>query len=496
MTSQHSHLKNLDYSVVQQCMHCGLCLPTCPTYDATKLERNSPRGRIALMRAIADDRLEVGKAFGDEMYFCLGCLACMTACPAGVNYAELFEHARAEIEEKRVLSSPKRNLIRAFAVKWLFMEHARLQLFGKVLRFYQQLGLQTLVRKSGILKLLSKRLRELESITPTMQPEVSSELIAPLTLAAGEKKYRVALLTGCAQDLIFSDINRDTVEVLAQNGCEVFTPPDQQCCGSLHAHNGEWALAQHLARKQINQFPPEQFDAIITNAGGCGSHLKHYAKLLADDPAYRERARLWDEKVKDIHEWLAQIGIRPPNATPSPLKGERAGVRGENIISRSELVPRPRLTPTLSPPSGSGEGEVARTPERFGSMLPVSAGNDLIVTYHESCHLSHGQKVVAQPRQLLKAIPNLKLVELPEATWCCGSAGIYNLVQPEMADQLLDRKLKHIRSTGATIVATGNPGCLLQLINGAKKVGLPLRVAHPVSLLAEAYRTGSISTPD
>src|SRR5436190_1174470 len=286
MSEDVSHLKDLDYSVVQQCMHCGLCLPTCPTYDATKLERNSPRGRIALMRAIADDRMEVTKAFGDEMYFCLGCLACVTACPAGVNYAELFEHARAEIEEKNVLSSPKRNLIRAFAVRWMFMDLSRLHLVGRAMRLFQQLGLQALVRKSGVLKLLPKRLRELEASSPTIQPKFSAEMIAPITAPTDAKKYRVAMLIGCAQDLIFSDVNRDTVEVLAANGCEVITPPEQHCCGSLLAHNGEWTLAQHLARKNIDQFPPEKFDAIITNAGGCGSHLKHYANLLKDDPAY------------------------------------------------------------------------------------------------------------------------------------------------------------------------------------------------------------------
>jgi glycolate oxidase iron-sulfur subunit len=462
MSVRHSHLKDLDYSVVQQCMHCGLCLPTCPTYDATKLERNSPRGRIALMRAIADDQLETTKAFAEEMYFCLGCLACMTACPAGVNYAELFEHARAEAEAARVLDSPKRNLIRAFTVKWLFMEHARLQWFGKALRLYQQLGLQTLVRKSGVLQLLPKRLRELESITPTIQPEFSAELIAPITPAVGERKYRVAMLTGCAQDLIFSDVNRDTVEVLARNGCEVVTPPEQQCCGSLHAHNGEWTLAQDLARKQVNQFPPEEYDAIITNAGGCGSHLKHYSKLLADDPAYRDRAREWDKKVKDIHEWLVEIGIQGPTDPRSRRREEAQTSKAESTNRKAEIDQ---------------------------SLLTTAATESLIVTYHESCHLCHGQKITAQPRALLKTIPNVKLVELPESSWCCGSAGIYNLTQPEMADQLLDRKLKHIRSTGATIVATGNPGCLLQLINGARKIGMPLRVVHPVTLLAEAYRT-------
>ena len=444
---RESHLKGLDYSVVQQCMHCGLCLPTCPTYDATKLERNSPRGRIALMRAIADDRLDVTKAFGEELYFCLGCLACQTACPAGVNYAELFEHARAEIEESGVLNSPRRNFIRGITVRWLFMDLRRLELMGRLLRLYQQLGLQSLIRRSGLLKLLPKRLRELEAMTPEIQPAFSADLIAPVTFAVGQRKYRVAMLTGCAQDLTFSDVNRDTVEVLAQNGCEVSTPPAQSCCGSLHAHNGEWTLAQELARRNIDQFPPEQFDAIITNAGGCGSHLKHYAKLLANDPRYAQRAGLWDTKVKDIHEWLVEIGVRRPTAPPSlPIEGR-------------------------------------------GKSQPNDAGQ-LVVTYHESCHLSHGQKVVNQPRELLRSIPGLNLVELPEASWCCGSAGIYNLTQPEMAGQLLERKLRHIRSTGATVVATGNPGCLLQLINGAAKDGLTLRVAHPITLLAEAYRAG------
>jgi glycolate oxidase iron-sulfur subunit len=430
MMATGSHLRNLDYSVVQQCMHCGLCLPTCPTYERTKIERNSPRGRISLMRAIADGRLEPTQAFGDEMYFCLGCLACMTACPAGVNYAELFEHARAEVEASGVFNSPKRKLIRTLAIRWLFMDLNRLQLAGSTLRLYQQLGIQSLIRKTGVLKLLPKRLQELESMTPDIQPDFSADLIPPFTPAIGERKFRVAMLIGCAQDLIFSDVNRDTVEVLARNGCDVFTPPEQLCCGSLHAHNGEWELAQRLARKQIEQFPPGDFDAIITNAGGCGSHLKHYHKLLLDDPTYRDRALLWDRKVKDIHEWLVEIGLTPPRAS----------------------LPQHR------------------------------------VTYHESCHLCHGQKITAQPRQLLKAIPNLTLVELNESAWCCGSAGIYNLVQPEMANQLLERKLKHIRSTGTNIVATGNPGCLLQLINGARQQDLPLRVVHPVTLLAEAYR--------
>ena len=416
-------------------MHCGLCLPTCPTYDATKLERHSPRGRIALMRAIADERLEPTKTFADEMYYCLGCLACMTACPAGVDYAELFEKARAEAESSRVLASPTRSLIRSLTLRGLFMDLNRLKLLGRVMQLWQGLGLQSAVRRLGFTRLLPRRWRELEAMTPPVRPAWTEDLVSPVTPARGVRRFRVALLAGCAQDLIFSDVNHDTAEVLARNGCEVVTPPDQHCCGSLHAHNGEWGMAQALARRNIDQFPPESFDAIISNAGGCGSHLKHYARLLADDVRYVERARLWDAKVKDIHEWLAFTGIKPPPAV--------AGT--------------------------------ANTPQQ-------------VVTYHESCHLCHGQKVSAQPRALLRAIPGVRLVELPEATWCCGSAGIYNLTQPEMAGQLLRRKVDHIVATRAQVVATGNPGCLLQLINGCRERGVEIRVAHPITLLAEAYR--------
>ncbi len=430
-TGGMSHLKSLDYSVVQQCMHCGLCLPTCPTYDVTKLEKNSPRGRIALMRSIVDGELEPGKAFADEMYFCLGCLACMTACPAGVNYAELFEHARAEAEQSQALDSGWRRFLRGLTLHWLFGDLARLQLLGRAIRLYQELGLESFVRQSGILRLMPARLRGLESMSPRICSEFSEDLIALRTEARGEKRYRVAVLTGCAQDLIFSDVNRDTVEVLTRNGCEVITPRDQACCGSLHAHNGELELARGLARKQLDIVPPESFDAIITNAAGCGSHLKHYSSLLKDDPAYARRAALWDRKVKDIHEWLVEIGIRRPAA---------------------------------------------------------SAALEQTVTYHEACHLCHGQKITAQPRELLRSIPGLNLVELAESTWCCGSAGIYNIIQPEMAGNLLTRKLNHVRATGARIVATGNPGCLLHMVNGARKQGLDVRLVHPVTLLAEAYR--------
>lgn len=426
-----SYLKDLDYAVVQQCMHCGMCLPTCPTYVETKAERNSPRGRISLMRAIADGNLEAGKQFKDEMYFCLGCLACETACPAGVDYTQLFEMARAEAEQSQGPRSPLRRLFRFFLLYVLFRRQGVLRLVGKLIYLYQVTGLQRLVRGTA-LRLMPKSFRALEAKTPVVQREFSPELIKPLEQTPGKARHRVGVLTGCVQDLIYSDVNRDTVEVLLANGCDVVTPAQQGCCGSLHAHNGEYEWAKGYARRLLDEFDLEKLDAIITNAAGCGSHLKHFDRLLKDDPRYAEKAKKWAEKVRDISEWLLEIGVAAP----------KAGVQGR-------------------------------------------------VTYHDACHLCHGQKITAQPRELLRSIPDLDVVPLAESMWCCGSAGIYNLIQPEMADKLLQRKLDHIAATGAEVVATGNPGCLLQIQNGLKGRGMDIEVMHPVSILARAYRAES-----
>ncbi|SDT92298.1 glycolate oxidase iron-sulfur subunit [Verrucomicrobium sp. GAS474] len=435
--SEHASLKTLDYAVLQQCMHCGMCLPTCPTYDLTKQERNSPRGRISLMRAIADGRLDATEAFGDEMYYCLGCLACETACPAGVDYGQLFETARAEVEHSGVLASPKRSLIRNAILKGLFTRPRLLRLVGRGLRFYQASGMQKAFRALRLNRLLPGNFRGLEAQTPTACAKFSPDLIAPVeTPAAGARQYRVGLLTGCVQDILFSDINRDTADVLLANGCEVITPPIQACCGSLHAHNGELETAGVLARRLIDSFDVERLDAVITNAAGCGSHLKTYGRLLADDPAYAARAKLWDRKLKDIHQWLGEIGFRKP--------------------------------------AGGTDPEPCR------------------ITYHEACHLCHGQKITKQPRDILRALPGVDLVELPESTWCCGSAGIYNITQPETAAQLQTRKIGHIAKTGAATVATANPGCHLQIANGLAAAGQPTEVAHPITLLARAYRAEKI----
>ena len=433
-----STLRTLDYAVLQQCMHCGMCLPTCPTYDQTKHERNSPRGRIALMRAVADGVLDVTTGFAEEMSYCLGCLACQTACPAGVNYAELFETARSDIELHAAAPGVARKWWRALTLGFFFMRPRALRAAGRVARAYQRSGLEAFVRRAGLLRLLPAGLRRLEPQTPRIAKEFSNALIDARELPRGTARYRVALLTGCVQDLVFPDVNRDTADVLLANGCAVDTPPVQPCCGSLHSHNGDLAHARVLARRMIDLFPPDRYDAIISNAGGCGSHLRRYGALLADDATYRNRAAAWDAKLRDIQEWLVEINCRVPLSSP------------------------------------------------FAQPATV--------TYHESCHLVHGQKVSRQPRALLRLLPGVLLVELPESTWCCGSAGIYAITQPEQAELLLGRKTAHIIGTGASWLATANPGCHLQIARGLDAAGARVPVVHPVSLLARAYRRESAQT--
>ena len=348
----HSPLRELDYALLQQCIHCGMCLPTCPTYDATKIERNSPRGRIALMRAIADHRLEPSRIFGEEMYFCLGCLACETACPAGVKYAQLFEAAREEAEEARVLQNPRRDTIRSLMLRGLFMHPRLLRFAGRLLWLYQALGAQKLLRVLGLNKILPYRLRELERMTPRAKARFSGQLIKPIERPKGPIVYRVAVLTGCVQDIAFSDINRDTVDVLLANGCEVCTPGVQHCCGSLHAHNGDVEAAKKLARRQLDTFEPEKLDAIITNAAGCGSHLKSYGLLLADDPKYSSRAREWSAKVRDIHEWLCEVGFRKPRVGKSTDRAKvRHLPRGLSSVPRSKNNPAAARNPHCDPGS-------------------------------------------------------------------------------------------------------------------------------------------------
>ena len=384
------------------------------------------------MRDIADETLPVSREFAEEMYYCLGCLACQTACPAGVNYAELFETARAEVEQLQLLSTRSRRFYRWLTLRCLFMRPRLLHIVGRLLWLYQSSGLQSFSRMTRLIRLLPKSVRRLEPKTPRVQLPFSMGRIAEKE-TPNEPRYRVAMLTGCIQDLVYADVNRATVDVLLRNDCEVITPSYQPCCGSLHVHNGDIESAKILARRNLEMYDIENIDAIISNAGGCGSHLKKYSHLLAGEVDYEARAKQWDRKVKDIQEWLIEIDYQIP-------------------------------------------------------CFQVE-GIETIVTYDDSCHLCHGQKVANQPRKILASLPGVKLVDLPESDWCCGSAGVYSITQPEQAEKLLDRKLGHLQSTGATILATANPGCQLQLTQGIR--GYPalnhILVVHPISLLAEAY---------
>jgi len=426
-----AHLKQLDGDLLQQCMHCGLCLPTCPTYMETGMERHSPRGRISLIRAVHSGELPVAHDFGDEMYQCLGCLACVSACPAGVQYGPMFEAARADVEASGALDHPERKFWRWLTLRQIFSHPWQLHLVARLIRFSQVTRLDVFFRKLGVLRLLHPKLAALEPQTPRISQKFSDQLIEPKESPSTPRR-KVGMLTGCIQDIAFSDINRDTVDVLLAAGCEVMTPREQGCCGSLHAHNGDLESARRIACRLMDLFPLEQVDAIISNAGGCGSHLRHFSGLFSEDSELRKKAELWDTKIRDVHEWLVEIGFKPPGSIPS----ERT-------------------------------------------------------TYHDSCHLCHGQKVSAQPRALLQSLLDGNLVNLPEASLCCGSAGIYSITHPEEAERLGRRKVEKILSTKADCVAVANPGCHLQIQRGLQASGSSVRVRHPVSILAEACRQSS-----
>jgi glycolate oxidase iron-sulfur subunit len=428
------------YDLIRQCIHCGFCLPTCPTYAVLGVEMDSPRGRIYQMQAVADGRLSVGPDFIEHMYCCLGCRACETACPSGVQFGKLIEAAREEIEAvaPRQHSGTER-VLRGAVFGGVLPSRLLTSLLFTGLKLYQRSGAQTLTRRLHLLDYmpgpLAGKLQEPEALMPRIEGALLQGDLPVVTPPLGERRYRVGFISGCIMDQVFRDINEASIRVLAANGCEVITPRDQRCCGALHVHSGEAEQGRALARANIEAFEHWGCDYIIINAAGCGSNLKEYGHLLRDDPAYAERAAAFSSKVKDISEFLAMIDLNP------------------------QL------------------GEVRRR-----------------VTYHDACHLAHGQKVKSQPRALLKRIPGLELVDLKEADWCCGSAGIYNITNQEMAGKLLERKMGHIANTRAEVVATGNPGCMMQINFGARQRDLPVQALHPIQLLDEAYRAGGAYT--
>jgi glycolate oxidase iron-sulfur subunit len=420
----HGH----DVEGVNRCVHCGLCLAYCPTFSILGTEMDSPRGRIFLIKSMAEGRIGLTDSTAAHLDLCLGCRACETVCPSAVPYGQLIEAARADIERQR----PGGALRRFF--RWVnfdvLLPHPRLlSLAAAGLRFYQVSGLQRLVRASGLLRLLPGPLASWEPLLPAIPAAADRAPLPEVTPADGPKRATVGLLTGCIQQVAFGPQNRATARVLARNGVEVVAPRTQSCCGALHAHAGEHATALELAKNTIIAFESAGVEQVVVNTSGCGAHMKAYGTLLAGDPAWAERARRFATRVSDISEFLAREPLRGP-------------------------------------------------------LRPVSR----TVTYHDPCHVAHGQKIRKEPRALLAQIPGLTVKELHEADWCCGSAGTYNLTQPEMAGRLQRRKVENIRATGADAVVTANPGCIIQIQQGLEGGARPVRVLHIVELLDEAYR--------
>ncbi len=415
-----------DKEIALDCVHCGFCLPTCPTYLVLGNEMDSPRGRIYLIREASEGRIGLTDNFAKHMNLCLLCRACETACPSGVKFGFLMEAARGQVE-RRSQYAPADRRFRDFVLH-NFTDLGRLRTMTGLLRFYQRSGLQKVVRASGILSLFG-RLGQMEALLPAIPGPRLGEALPEVIPAKGERRGRVGLLTGCVQRFFFAHVNRVTARVLSDNGYEVVVPGDQGCCGSLFVHEGERERGKELARKTIDVFERARGDLVVVNAAGCGSVMKEYWELLHGDPAYAQRADAFSKKVRDVSQILAQV----------PLNGRLRGLKRR-------------------------------------------------VTYHDACHLAHGQKVRQEPRTILKAIPGIQFVELAESDFCCGSAGIYNLLYPEVAQKFLDRKIERIKETGAEVVVSGNPGCSLQIEKGLRERGLDIRVLHLVELLDWSYR--------
>jgi len=424
------NLHGLSVDGVNQCVHCGLCLAYCPTFSELGTEMDSPRGRIFTIKSLAEGRMSLTDSVAQHLSLCLDCRACETVCPAGVPYGRLIEAAKVEIERQQPGALPRR------LFRWLnfglLLGHPRLlRLAAAGARLYQTSGLQQLARRSGLVKLLPGTLPAWEALLPSVPSKAERTPPPRTTLADGPRRARVAMLTGCIQAVVFGAHNRATARVLARNGCDVLVPEGQRCCGALNAHGGDHARALAMARQTIDAFEAVAADFVIVNVSGCGAHMKAYGHLLADDPAYAERAKRFAATVRDLAEFLAQEPLRGP-------------------------------------------------------LQPVT----MTCTYHDPCHVVHGQKIKSEPRRLLAQIPGLRLVELPESDWCCGSAGIYNLTQPEMATRLLHRKVGHVLETSAEAVVTANPGCILQIQAGLGAHQSPVRVLHLVEILDRAYGGG------
>jgi glycolate oxidase iron-sulfur subunit len=405
------------------CIRCGLCLSVCPTYKQAGTETNSPRGRVALIRAASEGKLGLGHNYVDHMYRCLNCMACTAACPSGVKAHELILDARVEIDNR--LPQP---VIKKWIFEGLVPSMARMEAAAWPLRLYQRSGLRWLAEKSRLLGLLPMHLGEAAQMPPTMPMRPLRKQMREVTPAAGSRRYRVGFFLGCAQNLLYGSASAGTVRVLSRNGAEVVTPRAAQCCGMPAMAYGDLDTALRLARHNIDLFERAGVEAIVTDCASCGEFGRHYGELLKHDPAYAERAAAYSEKVRDISQFLMDI----------PLDSRLREVRAR-------------------------------------------------VTYHDPCHLVRGQGVSAQPRQLLKMIPGVEFVEMKEADVCCGGAGTYMLTHYEASMQILDRKVANAAGTDAELLVSGCPVCQMQLGYGVNRAGLKMKVTHPIALLDRAY---------
>jgi glycolate oxidase iron-sulfur subunit len=421
-------------SDLDKCVHCGLCLNACPTYRELGVEMDSPRGRIYQMNQVAQGA-PMTPSYIKHLDLCLACRGCETACPSGVPYGRMIEAARAQIKSQEKPSLRQR-WTRKLVFEKLLPSRIGLQIAGAALFAYQASGLQRAVRASGVLKLFGN-LADLEALAPSAEVPFFFSKIGRTFPAIGPQRRRVAFLSGCIANVAFSRLNEATVRVLQKNGCEVVIPPAQNCCGALHLHSGLDGPARMLARNNIDAVLDGGYDAIITNAAGCGSTLKEYGQLLRDDPLYAPKAAEFTLRMRDVTEFLASLELNR-------------------------------------------------------DLGPVNA----TATYQDSCHLGHGQQIRSAPRVLLKSIPGLKFREMPGADLCCGSAGIYNVVENAMATQILQHKMESIAFTRADLIVTANPGCMLQLSAGARLYGSGQQVMHVVEVLDLAYRNFAEAAPN
>ena len=410
-----------------KCVHCGFCLPTCPTYALWGEEMDSPRGRIYLMRLGNEGKAQLTDSYARHFDQCLGCMACMTACPSGVQYDKLIEATRSQIERHYRRSAGE--TIHRKLIFSLFPYPERLRAVLWPAWAYQASGLRALVQGTGLLKLLPRKLRSAEALLPAITLRELRAHMPERIPPQGPMRKRVGLLTGCVQRVLFSGVNAATARVLAAEGCEVIVPEEQGCCGALAVHVGLEEQALDFARNLIGVFERAEVDTIVINAAGCGSTMKEYGYLLRNDPQYAERAKAFAAKCKDISEVLGEL---EPRAVRHPLP--------------------------------------------------------LRIAYHDSCHLQHAQRIRSQPRQVLKTIPKLEILEVPDSAICCGSAGIYNLVQPDTATQLGDMKVKNCLSTSPDLVVSANPGCLVQISSGLKRAGRRVPVLHMIELIDAAIQ--------